>query len=663
MTFFQKPSINKKLTLLVMAAVAAALILSYVSFVINDVRMMRTSMVRQLSALADVLGSNSTAAIAFDDAKTARDILGSLRLQPMVETAAIYDGEGRIFADYHATGRIAKFPDAPAAEGYAFEDGHLNIYQPIKQNDDVVGTIYLSAGLDLIREEIVSYAGISAAVMVLSISTAYLLASRMKHSVSGPILALARTAETISARQDYSIRVQKTSNDELGTLYDEFNHMLEQVETGKRALQEAHQKLQQQSQERMRAIVETAADAIVTFTEDGSIDSCNGAACDLFDYSRDELMGAKFSVLWSPTNKISLNDFLQKCHVAAGSRVQSATEIEARRRDGQVMMLLASISEIKTEQGRLRTAILRDLSEYKRMQKELDQAQRLESIGQLAAGIAHEINTPMQFLSDNIEYLNECCEKLFEVVDAYERNLSETTQKSWLERRQELEEIITRNRFDVIRNQIPSAISESLDGVRRVIEIVRAMKEFSHQGHAEKVGVDLNNAVRSTIMISRNRWKYVADLETELDPDLPTLRCVPAEINQVLLNLVVNAADAVADKVGTDTGTKGKIKVRTRSCNTQVVVEVEDTGCGIPSEIRERIFDPFFTTKDVGKGTGQGLSICYNIVVAKHRGSIEVDSEPGVGSTFRVLLPASPVDASKHTAVEADTTSTAASAS
>jgi signal transduction histidine kinase len=295
------------------------------------------------------------------------------------------------------------------------------------------------------------------------------------------------------------------------------------------------------------------------------------------------------------------------------------------------------------------------------MQKELDQAQRLESIGQLAAGIAHEINTPMQFLSDNIEYLSECCEKFFEVVDAYERNLSNTAQKSWLERRQELEEIITRNRFDDIRSQVPSAIAESLDGVRRVIEIVRAMKEFSHQGQSERVGVDLNNAVRSTIMISRNRWKYVAELESELDPDLPTLKCVPAEVNQVLLNLVVNAADAVADKVGLDGHTKGKIIVRTRSSGPYVIFEVEDSGCGIPPEIRERIFDPFFTTKEVGKGTGQGLAICFNIVVTKHHGSIEVESEPGVGTTFRVLLPAGPANPGMQSPVEEDRISESAS--
>jgi signal transduction histidine kinase len=140
-------------------------------------------------------------------------------------------------------------------------------------------------------------------------------------------------------------------------------------------------------------------------------------------------------------------------------------------------------------------------------------------------------------------------------------------------------------------------------------------------------------------MISRNRWKYVADLDTDLDPDLPTLRCSPAEINQVLLNLVVNAADAVGEKVGEHGDNKGHITLRTKAMEDQVIVEVIDTGGGIPPDIRDRIFDPFFTTKEVGKGTGQGLAICYNIVVNKRHGAIEVESEPGVGTTFRIKLP------------------------
>jgi signal transduction histidine kinase len=165
------------------------------------------------------------------------------------------------------------------------------------------------------------------------------------------------------------------------------------------------------------------------------------------------------------------------------------------------------------------------------------------------------------------------------------------------------------------------------------------MKEFSHPGHEDKVGVDLNNAVCSTMTITRNRWKYVAELELDLDPDLPTLHCVPAELNQVLLNLIVNAADAIADKVGENSGQKGIITVRTRRDDDHVVIVVADTGCGIPDEIRNRIFDPFFTTKEVGKGTGQGLAICYNVIVNKHHGSIDVRSVPGMGTRFIVRIP------------------------
>jgi len=284
-----------------------------------------------------------------------------------------------------------------------------------------------------------------------------------------------------------------------------------------------------------------------------------------------------------------------------------------------------------------------EIRKRKELETQLLQAQKLESIGQLAAGIAHEINTPMQFVSDNIEFLDDCSRRLFEVVDAFEENLSTNAEpKSWESRWTELGGIIERNQFARIRVQIPQAIAESREGIERVINIVRAMKEFSHPGREQKVGVDLNNAVRSTMNITRNRWKYAADLELDLDPDLPTLRCVAAEVNQVLLNLIVNAADAISEKNGENSGLKGLITVRTRCGEEQVIVEVEDTGGGIPDEIRSRIFDPFFTTKDVGKGTGQGLAITYNVIVNKHGGTLDVESMPGVGSLFRVSIPIRP---------------------
>jgi signal transduction histidine kinase len=284
------------------------------------------------------------------------------------------------------------------------------------------------------------------------------------------------------------------------------------------------------------------------------------------------------------------------------------------------------------------------------LELELEQARKLESVGQLAAGVAHEINSPLQFIGDNIEFISECTEKLFEVVRAYDRILGDVNNpKAWGQRRQEIAEVINKARFEQIMEQMPAAAADSLEGVKRVMDIVRAMRQFSHPGTDEMTETDLNEAIRNTLIITRNRWKCVADAETTLDPDLTLVPAFAAEISQVLLNLVVNAADAITEKIGADPDDKGRISIRSRCDADHVVVEIEDTGCGIPDSVRSRIFDPFFTTKDVGKGTGQGLAICRNIVVNKHHGSIELDSTLGLGSCFRVILPrigASKVDGS-----------------
>ena len=170
------------------------------------------------------------------------------------------------------------------------------------------------------------------------------------------------------------------------------------------------------------------------------------------------------------------------------------------------------------------------------------------------------------------------------------------------------------------------------------------MKEFSHPSAAEKTSADLNHCILSTVTVSRNEWKYVADLETDLDAGLPPVCCVPGELNQVFLNLIVNAAHAIGDVVGDSAERKGKIVVNTRRDGDWVEIRIADTGTGIPEEIRGRIFDPFFTTKDVGRGTGQGLAIAHNVVVDKHGGTLRVESEVGKGTTFIVRLPIESVD-------------------
>jgi signal transduction histidine kinase len=193
--------------------------------------------------------------------------------------------------------------------------------------------------------------------------------------------------------------------------------------------------------------------------------------------------------------------------------------------------------------------------------------------------------------------------------------------------------------LDYLSLEVPKAIEQSLDGISRVTEIVRAMKEFSHPGGEDKVATDINRAIQSTITVARNEWKYVSEVVTDFDPQLPTVICFPGEFNQVILNLITNAAHAILDKLGPSPDEKGRIIISTRRDGDWVEIRVSDTGSGIPENIQERVFDPFFTTKETGIGTGQGLAIAHAVIVDKHGGSIDFETEPGEGTTFVIRLP------------------------
>jgi PAS domain S-box-containing protein len=270
-------------------------------------------------------------------------------------------------------------------------------------------------------------------------------------------------------------------------------------------------------------------------------------------------------------------------------------------------------------------------------------SQKLESIGQLAAGVAHEINTPIQFIGDNLRFLGDSFGDLTTVLAAYAELLAICRQP--LAALPTLAPAITTadaaiKRADVtyLAQEIPKAINQSLEGVTRVADIVRAMKEFSHPDQGEKKPSDLNKAIKTTLTVARNEYKYVADLVTDLADDLPTVPCIVGEFSQVVLNLVVNAAHAISDVVAGHGG-RGTITVSTRLEVDHVAVRIRDTGTGIPASAQAKIFDPFFTTKGVGKGTGQGLYIAHTVVAKKHGGSLTFETEAGVGTTFIIRLP------------------------
>lgn len=260
------------------------------------------------------------------------------------------------------------------------------------------------------------------------------------------------------------------------------------------------------------------------------------------------------------------------------------------------------------------------LSELRNTQSELLQAQKLTAIGQLAAGIAHEINTPMQFINDNVAFLASSFEELLTLVEG---------------------EAGSRASGDIpyLREEIPRAIGQTKDGIRRVIGIVEAMKKFSHPSGGRKEMADVHDCLDSTAAIASNTWKYVADLRRDYDPSCPPVPLIRDEFNQAILNLLVNAADAIGDAIQAGSAPKGTITLRTRRLPRSIEIQIQDTGTGIPEAIRFRIFEPFFTTKGVGKGTGQGLAIAYSIVVEKHGGEIGVDSIMGMGTTFWIRLP------------------------
>ncbi len=274
------------------------------------------------------------------------------------------------------------------------------------------------------------------------------------------------------------------------------------------------------------------------------------------------------------------------------------------------------------------------------LELQLNQAQKLESVGQLAAGIAHEINTPTQFVGDNTRFLRDSFSDLNTLIEGLER-VATHARAGHVDRDllDEVEQMQATADVDYLREEIPKAIDQSLDGIQRISMIVSAMKEFSHPDLGNKVAADLNKAIETTVTVARNEWKYVAEMQLELDTNLPRVECVLGEINQVILNLIVNSAHAIADKYGDGATGKGTITVSTRSDGDGVEVRVSDTGTGIPEKHRARMFTPFFTTKGVGKGTGQGLAIAYNVITKKHGGTIRFETETGQGTTFFIRLP------------------------
>ena len=392
------------------------------------------------------------------------------------------------------------------------------------------------------------------------------------------------------------------------------------------------QKKVERANAELAAIVECADTAIISQDLDGTVLTWNKGAERVYGYAAAEMVGRSMAHLAPPERADESSELVEKLR-----RGESVEHLETTRltKSGELIHVLLTMSPIRDANGSIigMAHVAWDITQIKHLERQLAQTQKLESIGHLAAGIAHEINTPIQYIGDNGKFLEDAFRDLLKFADGPGLNASEAS-KPAIPSPQALDDGI----LEYLRGEVPKAIEQLLEGVDQVARIVRAMKEFSHPGPVEKMPVDVNRAIESTALVSKNEWKYVADLTTDFDPNLPPVPCVAGEINQVILNLIVNAAHAIADAVR-DSGTKGSIQIATRRSGGYAEIRVSDTGCGIPESVQSKVFDPFFTTKPVGKGTGQGLAIAHSVIVQKHRGTITLESEPGVGTTFVIQLP------------------------
>jgi PAS domain S-box-containing protein len=386
------------------------------------------------------------------------------------------------------------------------------------------------------------------------------------------------------------------------------------------------------------AIVSYVPAFIIVVDRDGKIEFINRV---LSQHDKQQVIGTDWLDYLPPSEHEQQRSRLERVMETGKSETY---ETSTPGPDGSRVWFSTQIGPIYDD-GRVVNAVLlsQDITELKRTQLEFANAQRWAAMGTLASGIAHEINTPVQFVSDHLHFLRDAERDTFAFIDELLelRNLADTG-ASAVDLRAALAAIDRAEEeleLGFLRQNVPDALERCLDGVARITTIVRSMKEFAHPAHKETALADLNRAIQTTLTIARNEYRYVADLVTELG-DLPLVYCCIDDINQVVLNLVVNAAHAISDVVQ-GTNRRGTITVRTWRQDDSVLISISDTGTGIPEQIAARIFEPFFTTKPVGKGTGQGLALAWSIIRDKHKGQLSFESKVGQGTTFFISLPLS----------------------
>lgn len=395
----------------------------------------------------------------------------------------------------------------------------------------------------------------------------------------------------------------------------------------------------QENQRRMHRIIDAAYDAFVVFDTRGRITTFSTRAADLFGVRSEEAVGK------------SIRTFLEYDHLIkdlSEGRPKDATNVAscgvvesiAKNVNGKSIPVEVSLSMSRFDGRPEFHAFIHDLTPRNEMQSRLMHLEKMESLGKLSAGLAHEINTPIQFIGNNLEFLNSCIQDLTPLLRDV-LGLAEEIAPQFPTRSQELSQRFAVIDLDFLVANLPQAIDSTIIGIKKIARITSAMKEFANPGFSTRAIACVDQLIEDVVLVSQHAWEPNADLELDLHTNTQTVECQPAELSQVFLSLISNACDTIREKIDQGLSQRGKITIRTRTEENSVLIEFEDTGMGIAKDIRKHIYDPFFTTRDVGKGMGQGLTVAHAVIVEKHHGKISFQTEELKGTCFTISLPLS----------------------
>jgi PAS domain S-box-containing protein len=427
-------------------------------------------------------------------------------------------------------------------------------------------------------------------------------------------------------------KLLKDRSAELLKSNEELKRQIKKRKKAKRTVKEAHREIEH--------LISSLPTILIGLSRENEVIHWNTVAEKLFATPASAVMGLALNQCGLRWDWDKVSDGIAKSQ-AEGCNVR-LDNIAYRNAAGEERYLGLTITPFngKDNSTLSLTVIGADITERVKFEAQLNQSHKMEAIGQLAAGIAHEINTPTQFVGDNTRFLQDAFGDLIQASNLYQEVVeSASSGKLDAEFIQDVEKRFAELDIAYLEEEVPQAIEQTLKGVDRITHIVQAMRIFAHPGGTEKEPIDINKEIEKTITITRNEWKYVAELITDFDTTLPTVPCYRAEFNQVILNLIVNAAHAIAEANGKRSSEKGTIKISSAKAGSWAEIRISDTGHGIPPQIRHRIFDLFFTTKEPGRGTGQGLAIAHSVIVDKHRGKIDIETEENRGTTFIIRLP------------------------